>query len=59
MTNPQTTTDPQGKIMLEEWTDMFGSEMPIEAVDLLWNAPADMTIGEVRAKLREIANGQR
>lgn len=56
--NPPTTADPQAKITQQELVDMFGSQMPIEAVDLLWNAPDEMTIGEARAKLREIANAR-
>lgn len=42
-------------ITREEMITMFGDAMPIEAVALLWNSPGETTIGEIRAKLREIA----
>jgi len=34
---------------------MFGDEMPLQAVELLWNAAGSKTIGEVRAELRAMA----
>lgn len=34
---------------------MFGESMPIEAIKLLWSAPDEKTIGEIRSELREIA----
>ena len=43
------------KITQEEMVAMFGAEMPIEAVELLWNAPDSKTIGEIRTDLRKIA----
>lgn len=46
------STDP---ITREEMIKLFGETMPIEAVNLVWNSPGNMTIGEVRAALREIA----
>lgn len=57
MANPETRPD-QGRITQAEMASMFGSEMPIEAMELLWNAPGSMTLGEVRARLREIANAK-
>ena len=42
-----------------EMIEMFGVAMPIEAVELLWDADEYDTIGEVRAKLREIAAQRR
>lgn len=47
-----TNTSP---ITREEMIEMFGEEMPMEAVVLVWDSPGETTIGEVRAKLREIA----
>lgn len=47
--------DPQAKITHEELVSMFGTEMPWEAVALIWDAPEDQTLGQVRARLREIA----
>lgn len=43
------------KITREEMIEMFGEMMPIEAVSLLWEAPGEMTLGEMRAELRRIA----
>jgi hypothetical protein len=42
-------------ITQKEMIELFGEAMPIEAVNLIWNGPDDMTVGECRAKLREIA----
>jgi len=47
-----TNTD---KISQEEMVKMFGETMPIEAVNLIWDSPGTMTLGEVRAELRKIA----
>lgn len=44
------------RITRAEIVEMFGETMPIEAVNLLWDSPGEMTIGEMRAKLREIAS---
>lgn len=38
-----------------EMVEMFGESMPIEAIKLLWSAPDEKTIGEIRSELREIA----
>lgn len=46
-------------ITREEMVEMFGSEMPIEAVKLLVEAGDHKTIGEVRAQLRRIAHSRR
>lgn len=45
----------QSPITREEMIEMFGDAIPMEAVALLWGTPDNATIGEVRAKLREIA----
>lgn len=42
-------------ITQKEMIELFGSEMPIEAVSLLYDCPDDWTIADVRRKLREIA----
>lgn len=44
-----------GPITNEEMIQLFGETMPMEAVDLLWNASVDKTVGELRHELREIA----
>ena len=46
--------DRRDRITREEMIEMFGEEMPREAINLLWDAPATKTIGELRAQLREI-----
>lgn len=43
------------KITQSEIVELFGDEMPIEAANLLFNAPDYMTIGEVREKIRALA----
>ena len=45
-------------ITREEMVEMFGSECPMEAVKLIWNAPDGLTLAEIRRKLREIAAAQ-
>lgn len=42
-------------ITSDEMVELFGERMPIEAVMLLWGSPDEMTIGQLRAKLRQIA----
>lgn len=42
-------------ITRDEMIEMFGDAMPIEAVNLIWNGPPGMSVGECRVKLREIA----
>ena len=46
-------------ITQQEMMDMFGEMMPMEAVELLWQADDHETIGEVRAKLHKIATQRR
>lgn len=43
------------KITQSEVAELFGGEIPMEALTLLWEAPADMTVAEVRQKLNEMA----
>ena len=45
----------EARITREEMVEMFGSEMPIEAIQLMWNAPPEMTLGEIRSRLRLLA----
>lgn len=48
--------DPEAKITVEEMIRMFGTSMPVEAIDFIFSeANQDLTIGKVRAKLREMA----
>ena len=49
-------SDNRGPITQEEMVELFGETMPIAAVNLLFNSSAEMTIGEVRERLRDIAN---
>lgn len=42
-------------ITSEEMVEMFGSAMPIEAVQLVWNADGSKTVGEIRDDLRALA----
>jgi hypothetical protein len=42
-------------ITKEEMVEMFGEEMPREAVNLVWDSPGEMTVGEIRTELRRIA----
>jgi len=48
-------SDATGPITREEMVELFGAEMPIEAVNAVWNAPPDWTTGDVRAELRRLA----
>lgn len=50
--------DDTAKITHEEMIELFGEEMPIEAVSLLWGASDGETIGNVRRKLREMAGAR-
>lgn len=45
----------EDKITQEEMVALFGSTMPMDAVDLLCNAADNMTLGQARSQLREIA----
>lgn len=47
--------DPARKITSEEMVEMFGETMPLEAVDMLFNSDGSMTVGEMRAALRKLA----
>lgn len=47
--------DDQSPITQAEMFAMFGNEMPLAAVQLVWLASDGETVGSVRAKLREIA----
>lgn len=47
----------ENKITREEMIGWFGSEMPIEAVNLVWNSPGEKTLGQIREELR--AMGER
>ena len=43
------------KITLEEFMELFGGEIPNEAWDLVFNGPGDMTVGEARERLQQMA----
>jgi hypothetical protein len=43
------------RISREEMVELFGDEMPIEAVNLLWGSDGSKTCGELRTELRQIA----
>lgn len=43
------------KITQSEMIEMFGEAMPMVAVNLVFDAPPEKTIGEIRAELREIS----
>lgn len=45
----------EAPITQAEMIELFGETMPIEAVKLAWEAPSEMTLGEIRAKLRQMA----
>lgn len=57
----QQPTDPSdSRISREEMVEMFGSEIPIEAVQLLWSPESDdLTLRDVRMKLRGMAEGRK
>lgn len=44
-----------GPITREEMIDLFGDAAPIEAINLVWNTPPQMTLREIRKQLRVIA----
>lgn len=48
----------EDKISRDELREMFGEAIPIEAVNIFWGGPDDMTVGQCRAKLRELAARQ-
>lgn len=43
------------KITQEELVELFGESIPMEAVQVLFDAPDEWTIGMVRAEVRRIA----
>lgn len=43
------------KYDVAELTRLFGDTMPVEAVNLLFDSPGDMTLGQVREKIMEMA----
>lgn len=45
----------EDKITREEMIALFGEEMPMEAVKLVWEAPDGWTLGQIRTELRRIA----
>ena len=47
-----------GPITLNEMISMFGEHMPMEAINLVFDAPPTKTIGQIRAELREIAQAK-
>lgn len=50
-----TVDAPAQKITFEEVMNLFGGEIPIEAFAILTNASPDVTVGEVRAEITELA----
>lgn len=47
--------DPERKFTQEELIGLFGDEIPIEVVNIIWNAPEGKTIGQIRSEVREFA----
>ena len=47
------------RLTKEELTEIFGIMLPMAAMELIFNTPDGLTIGEVRRKLREIAAKER
>ena len=48
----------QSPITEAEMRQLFGETLPMEAVQLLWSSPDEVTFGELRAKLRSIAHNR-
>jgi len=48
-----------GKITQAEMVELFGEKAPIEAITLLFDAKPTETVGEIRAKLRAIAEANK
>lgn len=46
---------PEAKISRDELFDLFGPTIPMEVVALIWNAPPDKTIAQVRSDVRALA----
>jgi hypothetical protein len=53
------TSHEDSPISQDEFTAWFGSEMRIEVIDLIWNAPDGTTVGEVRQQVRQLAKAYR
>ena len=51
MIRPVDDTDP---ISRAELVEMFGTDMPVEAVQALWGADDGRTVGQVRAEIRRL-----
>lgn len=49
-------TLPTDRITPQEIKDWFGESMPTEVAKLLFEAPGNMSIGEIRTKVRELAD---
>lgn len=47
------------KLTQSELFQMFGGEIPMEAVTLIFDGPGDMTIGECREKLKAMAEARK
>lgn len=47
------------KLTQSELFQMFGGEIPMEAVTLIFDSPGDMTIGELREKLKAMAEARK
>lgn len=43
------------KLSQNELRELFGDEIPVEAVDIFWNSPGEKTLGEIREELRALA----
>lgn len=48
-------TDPSDLITREDFVELFGDEAPIEAFEIVWNAPPGLPVAEVRKRLRDFA----
>lgn len=47
------------KLTQDELAALFGDTIPIEAVNLIWSSPPEMTVGQIREKLAQMAPGWR
>lgn len=47
------------KLTHAELGEIFGKTMPIEAVNLIWNSPDHVTVGEIRRELRAMGNAHK
>lgn len=50
---------PEEKLTQAELQHMFGDTIPIEAVNLIWNSPDYVTVGEIRKQLSIIGKGHK